>query len=124
MYRLLNNRKALIAVAIAVAFVAVVIPTCRMVGCSMDMGSMGAMSMMNMGAGLGMSSTCDGEYLTTSTPLAVVPLGAESLVLTLLAAVMAAVVLFSPQMVSRPVLIVDAAPPPPPEDPLGARFRV
>lgn len=124
MFRLLDNRKALIAVAIAVAFVAVVIPTCRMVGCSMDMGSMGAMSMMNMGSGLGLSSTCDGEYTTTSSPLAVVPLGAESLVLALLAAVTAAVLLFSPQMVARPVLIVDAAPPPPPEDPLGVRFRV
>jgi len=123
-YRLLNNRKALIAVAIAVAFIAVVIPTCRMVGCSMDMQSMGTMSMMDMGASLSLTSSCDGQYTTTQSPLAVVPLGIQALVLALMAVVVAAVTRFSPHVVSRPVFIVDATPPPPPDDPLGERFRV
>ena len=43
MYRLLDNRKSLIAIAIVVAFVTVVVPTCRMVGCQMEMGYMGFM---------------------------------------------------------------------------------
>jgi len=124
MYRLLDNRKALIAVAIAIAFVAVVIPTCRMVGCSMDMGSMGSMGMVHMGTGLGMSPSCDGELSTTQGPLAVVPLGAEVLVLVLMAALTVGTMFFSPHTVSRLVLVPDATPPPPPEDPLGERFRV
>jgi len=124
MYRLLDNRKALIAMVIAIAFIAVVIPTCRMVGCSMDMGAMGAMSMMPMGSGLAFSAACDGELSTTQGPVAVLPTGLQSLALALMAAVMAVAVFFSPPMASRLVLVPDATPPPPPEDPLGERFRV
>lgn len=126
MYRLLDNRKALIALAIAIAFLAVAIPTCRMVGCSMESGSMASMDMMHMGSGaeLGFFSTCGGEYSTTEGPLAIVPLGADVLVLAFAAACVAAGALASPMTVSRPVLVADATPPPPPEDPLGVRFRV
>jgi len=120
--RLANNRKALIAFAIAVAFVTLVVPTCRMVGCSMEMNS--AMGSMSHAMGAVISGTCGGEYVTTTGPLSIVPVGTESLLLSLLAALVAAAVLFSPRVEMRPVRFIDRAPPPPPEDPRGERFRV
>jgi len=122
MNQLRNNRKALIAAAIIIAFVAVVVPTCRMVGCEMLMG--GYMPFMHTGDAFGVFSDCGGAWSVTDAPVGVVPVGLETLVLALLAAFVAGLVLFQPQLVARPVRIVDAAPPPPPEDPLGVRFRV
>jgi hypothetical protein len=123
---MVDSRKALIALTVAVAFVAIVIPTCRMIGCSMDMATMGAMDAMHhVGSGVILSSSCDGEWSTTTSPFAVVPPGLETFLIALFAAVLATVALFSPQVVSRPVHIADAMPPPPlPQDPLGVRFRV
>lgn len=115
-----NHRKALIALAIVVAFVAVVVPTCRMVGCTMNMSGMGASHSM----GLGLFSDCPGQLISTSAPTAVVPSSADSLVLAVAFAVFAAAVMARPQV--RVVRIRSHAsdPPPPPEDPAGERLRL
>jgi len=121
MAHLRNNRKALIAFAIIIAFVAIVVPTCRMVGCQMEMGYM---PFMPAGQAFALFSDCGGVWSVSDVPVGVVPVGLETLVLALFAALAAGLVLFQPQLVARPVRIVDATPPPPPEDPLGVRFRV
>jgi len=121
MIRLLNSRKTLMALAIVVAFVAVAVPTCQMVNCTMEMGYM---PFMHGQADFNISSLCGGEWVASQAPNAVVPAGADSLVLALVSAVVAAVVMLRPQLVSRPVRIDDFAPPPPPEEPRGERFRV
>ncbi len=121
MHRLLDNRKALIAIAIVIAFVAVVVPTCRMVGCQMEMGYMG---FMHPGDTAGLFSDCGGTWSLSDVPEGIVPASINTLVLALFAAIAAVVALVRPQMVARPVLIVDATPHPPPEEPLGVRFRV
>ncbi len=121
MSHFVNSRKSLIALAIAVALVAIVVPTCRMVGCSMENGYMG---FMHAGSELGLFGSCGGEYTSTAGPEGVIPPGGQSLLLSLFAALAAVAVVFMPQLVSRPVYLVEATLPPPPEDPLGARFRV
>lgn len=125
MYRqLVNNRKALIALTVAIAFVAVVVPTCRMVGCSMDMGGSAGM-MHHMGSVPMMSSTCGGEYSTTDgSPLGVVPVGVEALILALFATLLGVRALFATVMQSRSLVVAYATPPPPLESPLGTRLRL
>ena len=95
---------------------------CRMVGCQMQMGSY--MGFMHAGDTAGLFSDCGGAWTLSDTPTGVVPSGLQTLLLSLFAFIAAALVLLQPQMVARPVRIVDAAPPPPPESPLGVRFRV
>ncbi|MDZ4168319.1 MAG: hypothetical protein U1E26_01505 [Coriobacteriia bacterium] len=121
MNALLTSRKALIALAVVLAVLAVAVPTCRMVGCSMDMGGARPFG-MQMSAGL--FSDCGGEYVFSSSPAAVVPAGADSLTLSLLGALVAAVALMMPAFASKPVFVVELAPPPPPEPPLGQRLRL
>jgi len=121
MNHLLNSRKTIIALAIVVAFVAVVVPTCQMVGCSMDMGYM---PFMHGQADFNISSMCGGEWVASQAPSGIVPAGADSLVLALVSAVVAAVLMLRPQLASRPVRIEEFTPPPPPEEPRGERFRV
>lgn len=113
-----TNRKALLALAIVVAFVAIVVPTCRMVGCSM-----GAMP-LHMGDTAGFFSLCDGTYVTSNAPSAVIPSGADALVLALVAAVFAAVAAFQPSVRVVRITSHPSDPPPPPEDPRGMRLRV
>jgi hypothetical protein len=114
-----HNRKALIALAIVVAFVAIVVPTCRMVGCSMG----GAMPFGHSNMA-GFFGDCGGTYVTSTAPSAVVPAGADALVLALVTAVFAALVLAKPPVVVQAVRVHDADPPPPPEDPRGERLRL
>lgn len=121
MSSLVHTRKAMIAFAIVIAFVAVVVPTCRMVGCSMSVGSTMPWGHQPMA---GLFGDCGGQYVVNGTPAAVVPSGADSLTVALLAAVVAALALLSPRIASRPALIPDATPPPPPEEPRGMRFRL
>lgn len=116
-----NTRKALIALAIVVAVVAVVVPTCRMVGCSMSVGSTMPWGQQTTA---GLFGDCGGTYVVNATPTAVVPAGADSLVVALVAAFLAAAALFSPRSVTRSALIVEPTPPPPPEDPRGMRLRL
>lgn len=113
------HSRALIALAIVVAFVAIVVPTCRMVGCSMTGGAMPwGHSMIP-----GFFGDCGGTYLTNGAPTAIVPSGVDSLVLALVFAVFAAAALYRPRTVVQRIVSHSADPPPPPEDPLGQRFR-
>jgi len=121
MLKRINMNRVLLPLAIMVAMVAIVLPTCQMIGC--DMGSMKAMPFMPDG---GAYSDCPGQWvLNTSHAAGIVPSGADSLTMTFLIAVLAVgVVLFAPQASRRPVVAYTGDPPPPLEDSFGARFRV
>lgn len=111
----------MVAVAIAVAFIAVVVPTCRMVGCSMSVGSTMPWGYQPMA---GLFGDCGGEYLVNATPTAVIPPGLASLFLVLMALVLGAAMLHSPQRQASVARTSRSGPPPPPEDPRGMRLRV
>ena len=115
-----HMRRMLLPLAIVVAIVAIAVPTCRMVGCDM---SMGAMPFVPFN-GSHISADCPGQWEVFTAPSSTLPSGSYSLILTLVAALVAAVVLFAPQVAPRPVLARVSNPPPPPEDPRGERFRV
>lgn len=116
----IHNRKTLVALAIVIAFVAVVVPTCQMVGCSMT----GSMPWGHHMEGFGFTSDCGGTYVTNSAPSAIVPAGADSLTLAVFAAVVAAVALSRPPLLVQAIRSHASDPPPPPEEPRGERFRV
>lgn len=118
MPRSVNNR-ALIAIAIVIAFVAIVVPTCRMVGCSMGTGGMSWGHVETPG----FFGSCGGTYVTNDAPAAVVPAGADSLVLALVAVLMLAVLIAPPQLRVQQIL-AHSSDPPPPEDPRGERLRI
>lgn len=120
MNRLTDNRRMMIVLAVVVAVVAIVVPTCRMVGCSMSMGS-------PMSGHDGMTilfGDCGGELVYNTTPSAVVPSGLDSLTVALLAALLAAAALLLPQVKPRAMLITERASPPPPLDSGGMRLRL
>ncbi len=122
MFRYVNMQRFMLPLAIMVAMVAVVLPTCQMVGC--DMNGMGAMPFMPQG---GAFSDCPGEWVVnTSSSNGIVPSGADSLTFSLLMALLAivGVLFFAPQASLRPVVAYTGDPPPPLEDSFGARFRV
>lgn len=119
-----NKRSALVALTVMVVFVAVIVPTCRMVGCSMELG-MGAMPHHMSGTLATISADmCAGYYSFAGGIDAAVMPGAESLLSMIAIALFAAIVLMRPQPAVRRVRIHDAAPPPPPEDPRGERLRL
>lgn len=110
--------------AIMVAMVAIVLPTCQMVGCDMNGVGMGAMPFMPQG---GAYSDCPGEWVVnTSSSTGIVPSGVDSLTFSFLIALLAIVgtLFFAPQASLRPVVAYTGDPPPPLEDSFGARFRV
>lgn len=112
----------MVALAIVVALVAIVIPTCRMVGCApMKMGAAMPFGHQPLAS---IFSDCGGDFVINSAPVAVVPAGADSLTLTLSAAVLAAFALLVPRMTVSRANAVAFVPPPPPEVPRGERFRV
>ncbi len=113
-----DTRRLALLLAMAIIVTAVVVPTCQMVGCTM-----GAMPFFGSN-GLSVTAPCDGAYVVSSSPFAVVPPGATSLLLVLLASVVVAMpLLFSP-VASGPVIVEVAEPPPPPTDPRGERLTV
>lgn len=120
LYRIRHNR-AVVALAIVVAFVAILVPTCRMVGCSMSSGGSMAWGHSMLPSFFG---DCGGTYVTNGVPTAIVPGSMDTLVLALVAAVMAAAVLYRPRVAFQRIISHPPDPPPPPEDPLGARFTV
>lgn len=113
-----THKKALIALAIVVAFVAIVVPTCRMVGCSMGGMPLGHMDMP------GFFGTCGGTFVTNTAPNAVVPSGADSLSLALISLVVAALMAFQPKVRVMRICAHPSDPPPPPEDPRGMRLLI
>ena len=114
-------RKLIVPLIVAVAIVAVVIPSCQMIGCTMPMRFM---PLITDGVSFTNPSSCGGTFVFGNAPSAVVPSGANSLMLTLVAALAIAAVLFSPRVEASPLRIVRVEPPPPPEDPRGERFLV
>ncbi len=105
----LNNRKALLTLAIVVAVVAIVVPMCRMTGCSMSIGS--AMPWGHHSVP-GLFGDCGGEYVVNAAPSAIVPSGSDAITVALLWAVIAAVAAFVPRFaVSRVVAVGVNAPP-------------
>lgn len=122
MSSLIHNRRVLIALVIALAVVAAVVPTCRMVGCSMDMsGSMSGMSMMNP-FGQSVGQHCGGRIVNTTAPLAGMPSVADSL--TLAVVIAAGLALLAPRLLSGQAQILAREPVPPPEPPGGQRLRL
>ena len=113
-------RRFILPLAIVVAIVAIAVPTCRMVGCDMDMGAMPFVPHN----GPHLSSACLGQWEFNSAPTGIVPGGTDSLILSFLVAIAAVVVLTSPQRTARPVLAFAGDPPIPPLAPRGERFRV
>jgi hypothetical protein len=117
---LAHMRRLLLPIAIVVAIVAIAVPTCRMVGCDMDMGAMRFIPHN----GPHFSSMCPGQWEFSSAPTGILPTGSDPLVLGFAALAVAAFVLVAPRRMARPLFAYAGSPPPPPEDPLGARFRV
>ena len=120
MHWIRDNRTLVIAIASVLALVAIVVPTCRMVGCSMG----GGMSWGAPMSGPGFFSTCGGTYVASVAPSAIVPASADSLALALAAVVVLAVLFAAPRPRAHVVRIGDGEPPPPPEDPLGTRLTI
>lgn len=120
MSRFGHNRRMMIALAVVIAVVAIVVPTCRMVGCSMPMSApmMGHLPMTIL------FGDCGGELVYNGAPTAVVPSGLDSLTVALLAAVMAAVALALPRTTPRAVFVSETGSPPPPVEPGGMRLRL
>jgi hypothetical protein len=114
-------RKLIVPLIVVVAIVAVAIPSCQMIGCTMPIRFM---PLITDGVSFTNPSSCGGAFVFGSTPSAVVPSGADSLMLTLVAALAIAAVLFAPRVEAGPLRIVRIEPPPPPEDPRGERFLV
>lgn len=113
-------RKTIIAIALVFAFVAVVVPTCRMVGCSMS----GGMSWGNNAHGLGIFGTCGGTFVTNAATAAAVPPTGYSVLLALIAALIAVIVFYEPPVAVERIRVHASDPPPPLEDPRGERLRI
>ncbi len=121
MERVRTYRGTILAIAVVIALVAIVLPTCRMVGCSMEPGGVAPWGVQKVA---GLFSDCGGEYVYGSAPYAVVPSGADALTLALVSAVIAALALMVPSMNARPAFIAESPPPSRPESPLGVRLRL
>lgn len=110
----------MIAMAVVIAFVAIVVPTCRMVGCSMQMN--GYMAFMP-GAGIGIFSDCGGQMVSSTVPDAVGSSSLEAITLAFIA-MLAAFVITRPTPVVQRITVHSSDPPLPPTEPRGERFRV
>jgi len=118
-----DKSRMMLALAVAFAIVFVAIPTCQMIGCSMDM-STGMMRISTI-PGPHLGEACDGLWVTTSgSQLGMPPTEFLLALLTLAVAIAAATSLFAPRVRMSAVRVADANAPPPPLDPRGARFIV
>lgn len=115
-----DSRKMLLAVMLVIAVLAVAIPTCEMIGC--DMGMCGGMMRITTHPGPVASDPCSGTWISNSSIIGVMPAEFLSLLVVLIAAMSAALLLFSPRAQFQPVRLVEANAPPPPLDPRGERF--
>jgi len=111
-----------IVVMVAVAIVVAAIPTCQMLGCDMGMAN-GMMAVWTHG-GASLGNACSGAWVTSAGQDGIAPSQSLNFLISLIAAISAAVVLFSPRMELRPVRLIDANAPPPPLEPRGERFTV
>lgn len=128
MHKLFNSRKMLIAMAMIVILVAVVFPTCRMIGCSMQMGPNGSMPISmhlpDMGGMARIVGDCGGEFVASVSLDGLVPTGIEMLLIALMAALVGGIALMAPRVSFQFAQLAYATPPPPPLEPRGERFLV
>lgn len=115
-----DKRTTIVAVALAVAMIAVAVPMYQMIGC--NMGECTGMTSLSAQAGFSFGEACGGEWLASSAVAGVVPGGFITVLLTLIAAMAAAVAMLSPRKELQPIRLVRAKAPPPPLDPRGERF--
>jgi hypothetical protein len=116
-----NNSKMLLTVTLAVAVLAVAIPTCQMIGC--DMSAMcGTMMRISPAFGLHMDAPCGGVWVTSSSQAGIVPTNFLTLILALMVAFGLAALFFSPKRDARPLFVMQANAPPPPLEPRGERY--
>jgi hypothetical protein len=111
-----------LALVVAIAVIAVAIPACQMIGCDMSM--TGGMMRISTIPGPTFSDACAGTWVSNPSQPGVPPTQSITALLSLFAAIAAAIVLFSPRVEFRPVRLVDANGPPDPLDPRGERFTV
>ena len=112
----LNMRKLSLTMVLIVGLIAVAIPVCQMIGCTMSSGMMPFSSMPMFGG------ACDGTTMTNTAPVGTLPPNAQSMILALAALLGAAIMVLSPPAVSSRMLVVAEDPPDPPEDPRGVRL--
>lgn len=110
-------RGMLLPLIVVFAVVAVIVPTCQMVGCTAPMRFM---PLVTTGLSISGPSDCGGTLVFGKTPIAVVPGGADSLLLTLSTALAVGVAaLVVPRVELAPARVRRIEPPPPPEDSSG-----
>jgi len=116
-----NIRRVSIGVLTIIAIVAVLLPVCMAMGCNMGSGMAGGS--MAGGPMAGFNAEC-ASTMTSLAQAAIAPGSQLTFLLTLVAALGMAFVLFSPPLTMRLVPIVAEEPPPPPEDPRGVRLII
>lgn len=120
MFALRGNRKTILTVMLAIAVLAVAIPTCVMIGC--DMGNMcGGMTAALGNFGSTFSNQCAGTVVANAGQIGIVSSELLTMLMALVA-IVAAFLMFAPRVHFEPVRLVDANAPPPPLEPRGERW--
>jgi hypothetical protein len=119
MFARTDRRRMMLTLVIAIAVIAVAIPTCQMVACSMDM-SHGMMRIFPT-TSASIHGACDGTWVSNASPLGVTS-EFSTLILALIAGFAGALVLFAPHASAVPIRFASANAPPRPLDPRGERF--
>lgn len=109
-------------VMLAIAVLAVAIPTCQMIGCEMSMCGTGMMMPIHH-TGTTFGEPCGGSWLGSAGQIGVVP-EFSGLLTALFAALGLAALLLPATRDSRQLIVVEANSPPDPISPRGERFRV
>lgn len=108
------------SLAVVIAVVAIMVPTCVMVGCTMS----GGMMYVPFSDTPSVSSSCGGTYVYSKTPVGVMPADASTLI-AFVAALLIAVAFVAPRLVAQgPVRALCGGPPPPPDDLGGVRLLI
>lgn len=117
-----DMRRLLLPLIVVFAIVAVIVPTCQMVGCTAPMRFL---PLVTTGLSITGPGGCGGAFVFSNAPLAVPPTGADSLLLSLATGLaVAGAALFAPRADLTPVRVVRVELPPPPEDPRGERLLI
>lgn len=116
-----NIRNVALPLVMAIIVVAVVFPTCQMVGCSMPGG---AMPFFGHVTGTALSSPCGGTYVTNDNPLGIVPSTTDALTLALAVAVIGFMAFALPPRRDEPVCVEVIEPPPLPDVTDGTNLRI
>lgn len=117
-----DTSKTMIAVMVAIAVLAVAIPTCQMVGCNMTM--CGGMMRISTLPGPSAGAPCGGIWVSGANQLGTLPNSFFSALIALIAALGMAVLTWVPTRTARLLFVAEANAPPPPLDPRGERFRL